>query len=58
VTPTHTWVKFYGSGHLPVETVVQAIDPDGVLCGVTVVTQERQYGLLACYGDDTIHTWG
>jgi subtilisin-like proprotein convertase family protein len=50
--PTNTWVNFYGPAHLPVGTVVQAIDPDGVVCGATVVTTEGQYGLLACYGDD------
>jgi len=31
---------------------VLALDPDGVVCGATVVTHEGQYGLLACYGDD------
>jgi len=50
--PTNTWVNFYGPAHLPVETVVQAIDPNGVVCGATVVTTQGQYGLLACYGDD------
>ncbi len=29
-----------------------ALDPDGVVCGATVITTEGQYGLLACYGDD------
>lgn len=31
---------------------MQAIDPDGVVCGAAVVHTEGQYGLLACYGDD------
>ena len=52
VTPTHTWVNFYGATSLPVGTMVYAIDPDGVTCGATVITTEGQYGLLACYGDD------
>ncbi len=58
VTPTNTWVNFYGTVHgedgvpLPVGTTVQALDPDGVVCGATVITTEGQYGLLACYGDD------
>ena len=58
VTPTHTWVNFYGTAHasggapLPVGATVLALDPDGVVCGATVVTTEGQYGLLACYGDD------
>jgi len=52
VMPTNTWVNFYGPASLPVGTVVQAMDPDGVVCGATVITREGQYGLLACYGDD------
>jgi hypothetical protein len=58
VTPTHTWVNFYGTAYLPdgtplpVGTTVLALDPDGIVCGATVVTHEGQYGLLACYGDD------
>ncbi len=66
VTPSNTWVNFYGTAHLPacpepcrrdetplpVGTTVLALDPDGVVCGATVVTTEGQYGLLACYGDD------
>ncbi len=53
-----TWANFYGAAHLadgtplPAGTVVQAVDPDGVVCGVTEITGERRYGLLACYGDD------
>jgi len=35
-----------------VDTTVLALDPDGVVCGATVITTEGQYGLLACYGDD------
>jgi hypothetical protein len=45
-------VNFYGTAHLPVGTTIRAIDPDGVVCGITVVHIEGQYGLLACYGDD------
>jgi subtilisin-like proprotein convertase family protein len=58
VNPTSTWVNFYGTARwedgipLPVGATVLALDPDGVVCGATVVTQEGQYGLLACYGDD------
>jgi len=52
VPPTSTWVNFYGPVHLPVGTVVQATDPDGVACGATVVMYEGLYGFLACYGDD------
>ena len=49
---TPTWVNFYGAAHLPVGTVVQAVDPDSVVCGAAVVTDVGIYGLLACYGDD------
>jgi len=58
VPPSPAWVNFYGTAHLPdgmplpVGTTVLALDPDGVMCGSTVVTIEGQYGLLACYGDD------
>ncbi|MFQ5854316.1 MAG: hypothetical protein ACE5LU_01540 [Anaerolineae bacterium] len=52
VTPTHTWVNFYGLTSLPVGTTVRAVDPAGVVCGAAVVAHEGRYGLLACYGDD------
>jgi len=58
VTPTNTWVNIYGAAHLldgtplPVGVTVEALDPDGVVCGATVIAHEGYYGLLACYGDD------
>jgi hypothetical protein len=52
VRPTHIWVNFYGSTSLSSGTVIQAVDPDGVVCGVAVVRTPGKYGLLACYGDD------
>ncbi|MBC8265086.1 MAG: hypothetical protein H8E47_13310, partial [Anaerolineales bacterium] len=52
VTATQAWVNFYGSAPLPAGTTVLAVDPNGAVCGATVVTTEGQYGLLACYGDD------
>ena len=58
VTPTHTWVNFYGRAYLedgtplPAGATVQALDADGVACGAAVVTEAGRYGLLACYGDD------
>ena len=58
VRPTYLWTNFYGPAEtadgerLSVGTVVQAVDPQGVICGVSVVTTPGQYGLLACYGDD------
>ncbi|MBS1252762.1 MAG: hypothetical protein MAG451_01804 [Anaerolineales bacterium] len=58
ITPTHTWMNFYGPARLqdgtplPVGTEVQALDPDGAVCGATVVAKAGRYGLLACYSDD------
>jgi hypothetical protein len=49
---TPLWVNFYGSTSLPTGTVIQAVDPDGVMCGTTMVHTPGKYGLLACYGDD------
>jgi len=58
VKPTNTWVNFYGQADggdgqpLPVGTVVEAVDPDGVTCGAVTIGVEGRYGLLPCYGDD------
>ena len=58
VTPTHTWVNFYGPAGLPdgtplpVGTTVEVVDSEGIVCGAAVVTTAGQYGLLGCYGDD------
>jgi hypothetical protein len=58
VTPTNTWMNFYGpawdrdGASLHAGATVEAIDPDGVVCGAVSVAVEGQYGLLPCYGDD------
>ena len=58
VAPTYQWVNMYGRANLPdgsgapVGTVVLAVDPQGVICGATVVAYAGHYGLLACYADD------
>lgn len=58
VRPTYEWMNFYGRAALPdgapapTGTVVLAVDPQGVICGATVVVDAGHYGLLACYGDD------
>lgn len=58
ITPTHAWMNFYGPAHvpdgtpLPEGTTVEAVDPEGIVCGAAMVTHAGQYGLLACYGDD------
>jgi len=58
VTPTYEWVNFYGidsyfnGSPLPLGAVVRAYDPDGINCGIWIVTAQGQYGLLAVYRDD------
>ncbi len=57
VVPTPYWTDYYGTLSLngspaPVGTVVQVLDPDGVLCGEFVVHTPGQYGFLHVYGDD------
>jgi len=58
VHPTYEWMNFYGPASLPdgtpvpTGTMVLAVDPQGVVCGATMVWQPGQFGLLACYADD------
>ncbi len=58
VRPTYEWKNFFGEVALPdgspvpTGTVVLAQDPQGVVCGATVVVDPGRYGLLACYRDD------
>jgi hypothetical protein len=58
VQPTYEWMNYYGELALPDETPVPtdttilALDPQGVVCGATIVREPGQFGLLACYGDD------
>jgi hypothetical protein len=58
VQPTVEWMNFYGKATLPdgtgvpTGTVVLAVDPQGVICGATVVREPGQHGLLGCYRDD------
>ena len=32
--------------------MITALDPQGVVCGATIVTGDGRFGYLACYGDD------
>ncbi len=41
---------------LPVGSVIEAFDPDGVLCGRFVVTTAGAYGFMPVYGDDDFTT--
>jgi hypothetical protein len=58
VTPTPEWVNFYCSNNyyegvpLPVGSVVDAYDPQGVHCGTYYVTVAGSYGLMPVYRDD------
>ena len=62
VTPiaavTNTWVDFYCGTNtfkgypIPVGSVVEAFDPDGVKCGEFTVSTAGEYGFLHVYGDD------
>ncbi len=52
VIPTPLWTDYYGQVELPVGAILEAYDPDGVLCGVYTVRTGGQYGFLHVYGDD------
>lgn len=58
VHPTYQWMNFYGAAVLPdgaqapPGTVVLAVDPQGTICGATVVAHAGRFGMLACYADD------
>lgn len=58
VTPTSTWSAFYSSNTLingtpvPVGTMIQAFDPQGIICGEFLITEQGSYGYLYVYGDD------
>ncbi|PKK84736.1 MAG: hypothetical protein CVT49_00865 [candidate division Zixibacteria bacterium HGW-Zixibacteria-1] len=58
VTPTNEWVNFYCDENsfynvpLPIGSVVDAYDPDGVHCGTWYVTEAGKYGLMPVYRDD------
>jgi Secretion system C-terminal sorting domain len=63
VIPTDVWVDFYGSATMyngnaiPVGSIIDAYDPDGVYCGSDTVTVVGKYGFMPVYGDDS-HTDG
>ena len=57
VVPTDEWIDIYGSvtiDGIPADKgdEVGAFDPDGVLCGVYIVSQIGQYGFMHVYKDD------
>ena len=63
VTPTNEWVNLYcdlnalfnGTPVLP-GSVIEAYDPQGVLCGQWVVSQAGTYGFMPVYADDSLYT--
>ncbi len=62
VTPTPEWVDFYCDNNmfmnvpLPVGSVVDAYDPDGIHCGTYFVTEAGSYGFMPVYRDDIYTT--
>ncbi|MEA2031271.1 MAG: T9SS type A sorting domain-containing protein, partial [candidate division Zixibacteria bacterium] len=58
VDDTYEWVNFYCDNNfyfdepLPIGSVVDAYDPDGVHCGSYYVTELGHYGFLPVYRDD------
>lgn len=58
VIPTTTWTDFQSNSStangvpLPVGSIVQAFDPQGIMCGEFVTHTEGSYGYLHVYGDD------
>ena len=58
VTATNVWVDFFcgvntfKDAPLPVGSVIEAYDPDGVKCGEFVVSTAGEYGFMHVYGDD------
>ncbi|NOY88927.1 MAG: T9SS type A sorting domain-containing protein [FCB group bacterium] len=58
VVKTNTNVRYYCDYNtyldapLPVGSVIDAYDPDGVRCGTFTVTEAGKYGFLYVYGDD------
>lgn len=59
VTPTYEWVDLYCQGGalfngepVAVGSVIEAFDPDGVLCGRWVVSTPGTFGFMPVYVDD------
>ncbi len=56
--PTPDWTDFFGTSvtfngqPTPVGSLVEAFDPQGILCGKFVVNNAGQYGFMPTYGDD------
>ncbi|MFH1891179.1 MAG: T9SS type A sorting domain-containing protein [Candidatus Zixiibacteriota bacterium] len=64
VMPTNEWIDLYCDDATLDEyliqpgDVVEAYDPDGVLCGQWFVTAEGTFGFMAVYRDETVTTPG
>lgn len=58
VTPTSEWVSLWSGAStlntnpIPSNAVIRVFDPDGVLCGESMVETPGSYGLVPVYGDD------
>jgi len=59
VIPTSVWTNFYGSAStyngnpIPVGSVIDAYDIDGIHCGTDTVAIVGQYGFMPVYGYDS-----
>lgn len=58
VIPTSKWTAFYGStttyngAPIPIGSIIDAYDPDGVHCGRDTVIMAGHYGFMPVYGRD------
>ena len=52
IKPTREWVSVLGNVNTPEGSVIQARDPQGTLCGGTIVTEAGYYGMISVYRDD------
>ncbi len=58
VFPTDQWVNFYCQSNLfmneamPIGSVIDAFDPDGIHCGTFTVSETGAYGFMPVYHDD------
>lgn len=57
--PTSVWTDFYGTivefngQPAPLGSLIEAFDPQGVLCGKFAVSTAGEYGFMPTYGDDS-----
>ncbi len=58
VTPTNEWISVFGESanfddnRLRIGSVIQAKDPNGIICGEYVVEKKGYFGMMPVYRDD------